>query len=286
MIDQQRRHQYLEALGISSWLPTRALPAAAPSDDWVWDFRYPAPEIPFADGVPEPADMPRQGARPDQSPASVPRGPVPAAAKAAAEQARAAINNSLSGDAPVAAKPQPKPSVAAEPMPTSRPSPKPAEIPRFRLAFVAIGDTLLVDSVPPAAASDFSSSQRRLLCNIAAYLGPRIKQCPEPALLPWPMLANSSLDQSRPQAVAAVQHKLNRLGREHQIGRILLLGQAAAQMALDREEPIDELRGIAFTVAGGAKAVATRSLTEALQLPEIKAEIWQDLQVLRKATTG
>ncbi len=38
MQEQQLRHQYLEAMGIDSWVARKVLPNAAPSPDWVSDF--------------------------------------------------------------------------------------------------------------------------------------------------------------------------------------------------------------------------------------------------------
>lgn len=40
MDSEQRRHDYLQAMGISSWLPRTALPAAKASPDWVNTFLY------------------------------------------------------------------------------------------------------------------------------------------------------------------------------------------------------------------------------------------------------
>ena len=47
MEQEQLRHQYLDAIGVASWLPRAALPGAGSSANWVDDFQYPAPEIPF-----------------------------------------------------------------------------------------------------------------------------------------------------------------------------------------------------------------------------------------------
>ena len=36
-MEQQLRHQYLDAMGITSWLPREQLPGALPTPDWVWN---------------------------------------------------------------------------------------------------------------------------------------------------------------------------------------------------------------------------------------------------------
>jgi len=44
---EQLRHQYLEALGISSWLPRAQLPGAAASSSWVEHFTWPEQDSAF-----------------------------------------------------------------------------------------------------------------------------------------------------------------------------------------------------------------------------------------------
>lgn len=273
MIDHQQRHQYLEALGITSWLPATPLPAAAPSDDWVWDFRYPAPDIPF-----------------ENTPGSTTATPAPAkdsaTVKRDAEQARAMLSSAFGTEPEVksnAAKPQVQ-SVETD-KPVAKPRTKPAPAPKFCLAFVVLGDWLVVDTVPPAGAAEFSAAQRQLLANIAPYLGHKVEQCPEPMMVRWPILANSSLDQSRDQAVAAVQHKLKGLFARQGCKYLLLMGHMAAQMALDLDDAqsIDELREAKLPALAEVPAAVTYSLSEALRLPELKADIWADLQALKKS---
>ncbi len=270
MPDQQQRHQYLDALGITSWLPVRPLPAAAPSADWVWDFRYPAPEIPF---TPEPSVNP---GRPGSARQSAP--PVPPTMDAA--KARAALNDTL---ALVAESARPKAERAkALPQVKLAPKPqKPAAVPRFKLALLAVGDCLVVDSLPTASPEDFSARHQQLLGNIAGYLTARPVELPRAAVLNWPMLASSSLDQSRPEALAAVQYKLKQLATRHHASRLLLLGEAAAQMVLDTDEALDQLRGaVQLPQQPQLQVVVSHSLSELLTLHELKSTLWRDIQPL------
>ena len=267
MLDQQQRHQYLEALGITSWLPTQALPAAAPSADWVWDFRYPAPEIPFS-------DTPAAGG--NRAAAT-----KPAAPKMDAAKARAALNDTL---ALVADSGKQKPAARkAEPeaKPVAKPKPRSTEIPRFKLAMLAMGDWLVIDSLPTASADGFSERHQQLLKNISVFLGPDIPPLPRAAVLNWPMLANSSLDQSRPEAVSAVRYKLKQMQSKSGANHLLLLGEIAAQMVLDSEASLDDLRGlVTLPQHPQLKTLVSHSLSELLSLPEMKAVFWQDLQTL------
>lgn len=271
MLDQHQRHQYLDALGITSWLPVQPLPAAAPSADWVWDFRYPAPEIPFSD---TPAANGGRAATRRQQPPAMP--------KMDPAKARAALNDTLAlvaeGAKPKAEKARAEPQVKLAPKPK-----RPAQAPRFRLAMVAVGDCLVIDSLPTAASGEFSERHRALLTNISAYLINEPAELPRAAILNWPMLANSSLDQSRPEALAAVAYKLKQLIGKHSVTRLLLLGEAAMQMALDTDESLDNLRGaVKLPQHPELKVIASHSLSEMLALPETKAAFWQDIQPLKK----
>lgn len=283
MLDQQQRHQYLEALGISSWLPRTPLPGAAPSADWVWDFSYPAPDIPF----------PATGA----SVSGVPAAAQPVADPAAA---RAALARSLGAFSEAPAKPESKkPDVVAAksalnsetaapagaevsasavdevaPAASSRPQPK------FKLAFVRYGDLLVVDSLPTQSRQGFSDQHQRLVSAIVRSLPGDRTQQGAPFMLPWPMFASPTLSQGYDEALTTVQHKLDRMLEGQEVRSVLLMGDSAAQMCLERDETLDELRGILFTLRAGVKVIATHSLSEALQLPGIKKTIWLDLQPL------
>lgn len=268
MPDQQQRHQYLDALGITSWLPVRPLPVAAPSADWVWDFRYPAPEIPF---TPQPSANPgRPGAGRNAA------APVPPTMDAAT--ARAALNDTL---ALVAESAKPKAErTKAQPQVKLAPKPKkPAAVPRFKLALLAVGDCLVIDALPTASPDDFSPRHQQLLKNIAAYLVAGPVELPRAGILNWPMLASSALDQSRPEALAAVQYKLKQLATRHNAKRLLLLGEVAAQMALDTDEALEQLRGaVQLPQQPQLQVVVSHSLSELLTLHALKATLWRDIQ--------
>lgn len=287
MIEEQQRHQYLEALGISSWLPRAPLPGAAPSPDWVRDFCYEAPDGPYSQ-----ADA--------EAGAEVPPAAVAVKNPAAA---RAMLARSFGGDqaepvkkpvlpvisdapiagirkSPVSAPPE---SVASEAA-TARGADKAArQAPRFNLAFCLCGDVLLIDSLPPRSQAGFTDLHRHLADAIVASLSSHNQPMAEtPFLLPWPTFASPTLSQSYEDARSAVQHKLDKVLSIHQINVVLMMGESAAQMILDRDEPLESLSGIVFSLRSGVKALASHSLTEALHVPGIKPVIWQNLQPLLK----
>lgn len=298
MQQEQLRHQYLDALGISSWLPRTPLPAAQPSPDWVYDFQYPAPEIPFDAGMAS-TDAVANARQTISRP--TPKAPVSAQAqKQGVNQARAALGL---GELTTAVPPDSKITVSdtATVKTTSPPdaisdtlssaaSDAPPNIapadasnsevapPRFKLAFQRIGPILVVDSLP-LQGNQFGAHYQALATAIVRSLNVDTAS-QEPFLLPWPMFASKTLDQGRQQAVITVQHKLQKELANTEVQAVLLFGEAAAQMVLDRQESLDTLAGVLFSVANGAKALATSSLTEAMQLPGIKPQMWQQLQPL------
>ena len=287
MMEQQQRHQYLEALGITSWLPQQSLPGAAPSEDWVWDFRYPAPDIPFSDGDYEDsagdssdALLQPQAGHSQQRPRPKPMQSSPKSREAA----RAMLAQTLGADLDTqsqkkTAKPvEVAPVVEAEvatPVATGKPDP------RFKLAFVQAGPLLLIDSLPTHGQEGFTDHHRHLAQAICATLLPDRPQLPDASLLPWPMFVSKTIDQGHEQALIAVRHKLRRT-LVADVKAMLLFGEAAAQMVLERDEELDELRGVMFSHRPGVKALATRSLTEAMHVPGVKRDIWLDLQPLLK----
>jgi len=287
---EQLRHRYLEAIGIGSWLPRTQLPGAAPSPQWVERFRYPS-----ADESEYVADHEEGGADP-VAPESMPvRGSAPVAPRESGESIQNARSRARASIAPLigaesagstesAAKaPTPAPAPAAETQsdepaaPVRRGAPLPA--PRVKLAFVLAGDLLIVDSLPPAARQGFSAQHRRLLAGVARALGV-VEPPSDASLLSWPVLAGTSLDQGPDELTRAVRRKLELTLALRSVKRALLLGESAAQWLLEREESLDALRGIRFTLRPELPCVAGVSLSQALQLPELKAELWRDLQPL------
>jgi hypothetical protein len=302
MEQEQLRHQYLEALGVSSWLPCAVLPNAADSAEWVSDFRYPAPDIPFeSDRVASARSaLGQQGAsKGSSSPQTQTRGSTASVATAqqGMSQARAALGLAVAEPAEKTAAPSPSvqtPSLSAA---VSAPSLPIVELgaseddaaasvqvdtdlepPRFKLAYFRVGELLVIDSVPPQG-GHFGDNYQALAIAIAAALGFRGEQG-SAFMLPWPMFASKTLDQGYKQAAIAVQHKLSKELQAHPVKAVLLFGEIAVQMVMERQEPLEQLKGICFEVRAGIKAIASHSLTEAMQLPGIKKQLWTDLQPL------
>ncbi|GGC08270.1 hypothetical protein GCM10011352_38280 [Marinobacterium zhoushanense] len=279
---EQLRHQYLEAIGISSWLPRARLPGAAPSDPWVERFHYPLAEE--GDGFADFADAEIEQPSVDTPAAKdTTLGPevVSAAAQTARSQARASIAPLIDSGQPTQT---PVTTAAARAEVVEQPSAPvrrgpPVQAPRVKLAFVLAGDLLIVDSLPPAARLGFSAQHQKLLSGIARALGVT-EPASDAALLSWPVLAGATLDQGPQELAKAVRRKLELTLALRSVKRAVLLGESAAQWVLEREETLDALRGIRFTLRPELHCIASVSLSQALQLPELKAELWRDLQPL------
>lgn len=296
-MEQQLRHQYLDAIGVVSWLPREQLPGALPTPDWVWEYCS-LPE----EQQPQPAAGSPQAAGQSSAPQSS------AQSKQAAQQARAALSASLD-DKPAKAKPAPRPSaeqavqavvekVAAPATETAPALDKAfnasnvaapqaeetvdaeAQAP-FKLAFVTFGDCLVVDTLPPQSRQGLSLQHQSLLEKILRSIGLQGGQG-DVSLLPWPMFASKTLDQGATQARKAVMHKLTKCLEAQPVQQVLLLGEAATHMILQRPEPLDELRGILFSLRSDVKVLASSSLSEMMTVPGCKKDVWRDLQPMLK----
>lgn len=332
---QQLRHQYLQAMGISSWLPREPLAGARPSADWVWQFQQGAtdgwddgesPESDIDDVAPDAGAVSTAGrssgagraalldsldaspgsgsgssldtvsktapARPatPASPAVAPPRAVPSPATAAV--ARAPQANSQAASVAPSAAPSIAPSaptasaapVQPEAVPRAR-RPEPQLVPEFKLAFLSMGDGLIIDSLPPQSRGGFSPAHLRLAMSLWRALGMPAAEPPRAQLLPWPAFTSRSLDQGWDQAQTAVQRKFDLMLQQSPARFVLLLGDAAARLLLQSPEGGDGMRGMLFRPRSQVPALATASLSEMLQVPGCKRDVWRDLQPLMRHLT-
>jgi hypothetical protein len=305
---EQLRHQYLQALGISSWLPREPLAGARASEDWVWQFQQGAAGEPAVEAGDDydgdydsggdsagQASVAQRTARRDKAPAGAGRAALldsleaaPAASSAPATPARAASpavappRTPPDTPAPVVPAAAPAsarvpPSDAAEPRPGRS---EPQVIPEFKLAFLALGDGLIIDSLPPQSRGGFSSAHLRLAMALWRALGMPAVELPRAQLLPWPAFTSRSLDQGWDQAQTAVQRKFDLMLQQAPVRFVLLLGDSAARLLLQSPEGGDGMRGMLFRPRSQVAALATASLSEMLQVPGCKRDVWRDLQPL------
>ena len=138
----------------------------------------------------------------------------------------------------------------------------------------------MVDSLPPRSRQGVSDQHQALLGKILQSVGLQGGAVNDLFMLPWPMFASKSLDQGADQARITVQHKLTKSLQTTQVRYVLLLGEAAAQMVLERTEALEQLRGLLFSLRSDVKTLASASLTEMITVPGCKRDVWMDLQPL------
>ncbi|SEQ96583.1 hypothetical protein SAMN03080615_03438 [Amphritea atlantica] len=297
-MEQSLRNQYLETLGIVSWLPRRQLPGARPTPDWVWEYCWPQPA--------SATDVAATGSAPILKPADRAHAAKQARAELSAsfgeEQKAVSAGSASAAAAPARPEVQVPPTAPSEAVPAAAADislsqsvdidlPDPAtqtEQKPFKLAFMVYQDCLVIDSLPPVSVSaraQLNSGQadahhQILLDKILRSIGLSGGSAAEFYTLPWPMFASKSLDQGAEQARLTVQHKLKKSLQKSPVNTVLLLGESAAQMVLERTEPLDQLRGMLFSLRSSVKTLASASLTEMMMVPGCKREVWQDLQPL------
>jgi hypothetical protein len=153
-------------------------------------------------------------------------------------------------------------------------------VPEFKLAFLPMGDGLIIDSLPPQSRGGFSAAHLRLAMSLWRVLGMPAAEPPRAQLLPWPAFTSRSLDQGWDQAQMAVQRKFDLMLQQAPVRFVLLLGDSAARLILQSEEGGDGMRGLLFRPRSHVAALASASLSEMLQVPGCKREVWRDLQPL------
>ncbi len=312
---QHLRHQYLAALGIGSWLPRGVLPGAAKSESWVAEFVYNADEAVNSAQPTQHFEKVKHSAENSHIP-PVSNAVGQAKSLSASLQSPAVKVDEISQKAanmahevvthlPAVVDPElNQPPVEREAIPstiqtkaaaadvaapiTEMPrhaallnrSGKPAPV--MRLMFWQFPDLLVIDSLPTHTRGTLTSQKyEQLLSNMIKAMQldcQRLDSSTQPYVLNWPTLAGVSIDQGWDQAVSAVQHKLSKLLHVHTPKIVLMLGEPAAQMVMNVEEDFAAMRGMVFSLRSDIQAIASHSLTEMLNIPGCKRDVWQDLQ--------
>lgn len=292
MLDHQLRHQYLNAMGVTSWLPRTQMSGAKTSDAWVFEFLY--GQIDLGPDEPDQLDADDANANANatktvETKASRPVLPVfdedskplkshntQASSSAPGGDTQTKVESGVSN--PIA---MPATTEASLPRVDLKPvSRRTGKSPRFLLNFWAFDRVLIVDSLPAQGYGRISAQvYRKLATNLVRAMGAHGQITKEIQSLGWPMLAGANLDQGVEQARDAVEYKMSKvLNDDYRPQVVLLLGESAVQMVMKRDEALDSLKGLPFSYSSQMKALATLSLTQMLQIPDCKREVWQDIQ--------
>lgn len=294
--NEQRRHQYLAAMGVTSWLPRAVMPSAKPSSESVYQFLYGHEEDDF-DSQDDGTDVSiiDDGIHTTHAKAPVTAASLdlltPSARSENQQREVVAHDNAMQCDSTqtdvMSSIPAALQTKAHELLETDatllhvsiEPRTVKQKAPRFRLGFWSYKDVLVVDSLPLLSRGGITQAKYQILCaNMIKAMGLDAELLAAPYVLAWPMLAGDSLDQGKEQASLAVNHKIHKLLQDNTPRLMLFLGESAAQMVMQREESIDELRAVVFSYSTKIKAITSLSLTHMLQIPECKKEVWSDLQ--------
>ena len=271
---------YLEQLGIQQWLPRAQLSNAPASPDWVYRFVHPAELL----GDDEFESALVMGAHAPVAPHAEQRAMAqihqtlgagsendhgyvePQSTQPSSPAVRPNLE-SLTGVAEAAPKTEftPQPKVSIEPAP------------RYRITMARVGRLLVVDDLPVRGRLGFSDAHKRLLAGIVRSLGEDATQLTLPITLEWPMFTGKSLDQGPQEALRYAQRQVKFLLREPGVETILMFGQALPRWVVDSEAEPGVLTAHPEL---GVNYLVTQTLSQALQLPEFKRQIWNDIQPL------
>lgn len=263
-MNEQQRQAYLEAMGIQVYYPRQPLANALASPDYVW---------------PEPAE-PQAGTSPAEASdlASKTRSARPASARLVVDLDESRRERRRESPADSAAAD----TAAATQEALEQEDAKAAPALQFRLAFYRPGPDLAVLSELPLQARADSAEARELLGNILLALSVETRDSDWQAeIFNWP------LSPDMPAREATEEHARQALGgfitqRRQQGGfsnlllfssRLAPLMPGAAKEQTSGDFPARKLN---------CQVCCVDSLQAMLALPELKREVWQQLQPLRQ----
>ena len=244
-MNQAQRSAYLDALGIQQWVPR--------------DFDGHVDEYDAYAGEQQPNT--------EQPPQSADSAGADAAMAALTQPKATAEVQPVTPDTEQASETKPENTTTANEPP-----------PQFRLmASLVAGQCLVINDIPHTDAHGWSAEHSQLLTNILAALNldaGSLQHTP----FNWPMFHNSAIDQGEAVAGDAVQGFVKAQMQGQQPKFILLMGQTIARY-MGAADNFNETRG-ASPAFQDVPVCITHSVDLLLRLPQMKREVWQDLQVL------
>ncbi len=289
-MNEIQRQQYLEAMGIETYMPRWILPSAAAAQPCApvlpqAELAQQVSASPAAISISAPADAETWQTE-NQVPAAtatetVEAENVKAPAKSAPIDVLASIESSAEPDkktSSASAK-----SILADLDVAKRPDP------HFALSLWRVSDdVMVVDS----RHSELALPTEPLLRNILAALGFAQRPLPKAEVLRWPMFENSYEPQGQEVARETLQAMLEGMLETLPGKYLLLMGGEACHYLLGSEQlgegfdpqvSLDKHLGQSFALeALSMTAIVVPSLSELLQQPLLKRGAWRALQPLRQ----
>jgi len=257
--------EYLKRLGVDLWLPRVPLVGAPRSPDWVYQFTHPAQEAIDSQATAEKVGRP-------QAASAVALDAGHSLDEIHAEQRSIAhISEALaeSTDSPIKG-------AAKEPGSAHRVAPQ--LVPRFRFALVRTPRFLIIDELPTQGPQLLSDSYKKLLVGIVAALGEEPEQMSLPVLLQWPHLAGSKLNQGADEAFKYVQLTLESMQKRGRAEHLILFGSGLSRWVVGESQAEVASGELNLHPTQNTSYLVSSTLSQALRLPEIKRQIWADLQ--------
>lgn len=257
---EQQRQYYLEAMGISTWLPTAALPAAAQSPEWVWHEEK---------RVEEPNDSVKQVTQPASISAPTVQSSTPSTKPLSALPPRA-----TSPEVDDIGESSAKPIEVNQSEKTTAVTETGQQPPRFRMAMVAFSDCLAIVQLPMDVLQALAPEHQRLIKRILSSVGLGLNESDGDGniqLFAWPIVNNLNVDQSLTLAQAAI----------HQLEKRLSADQLP--LVIFGEQMVEYL-GLPEGVVGHPQNCNSRpviqspTLNELMSIPGLKRELWVQLQ--------
>jgi hypothetical protein len=277
-MNELQRQQYLDALGVDTYMPRWVLPHAP--EPVACDVSFIPSELGAGEVGQGAAGAMSQPATNDAAPV-VRSAPVGGASPGQASPS--AVLAVLSGEAPAA---EPAPSVESETKDTptsaateqtkSQTASEPA--PAFALSIWRISEDLLVVDSRQA---QLALPTEPLLINILAALGYPRQPLPKTEVIRWPMVDNPFVGQTQADAREMLEAYLDGKLLTHPTKHLLLMGEDAARYILPVEQNAEKVLGQSVALPQhNAEAIVVPSLSDMLQEPLLKRLTWQAIQPL------
>jgi hypothetical protein len=295
-MNRDRRAAYLQAMGIESWLPIKALPNAE-LGHWVADSAVFNPSA--AANTALSRSTTGSANTPSDVPISVTAQNVINRSLALAEE----LNMGASVNTPASSTPKVVPAAdasnsAAAAVPATSASTSNQSLDVFTLSATVCGDILIIDDITQM---NFASSAYQHWLN-AILLSLGQKPLPDTGSIQdrfdWPLPDSGLFDASQKAAKEIFSAWLQRKLQENNAHWVLLMGKAAVAMQLDASnESIEtsesdaskknDLGHVApLENRQGVQVLPTYGSGELWRQPLLKREFWQHIQPLRAAVSS
>ncbi|BFM15227.1 hypothetical protein R50073_14100 [Maricurvus nonylphenolicus] len=283
-MNELQRQQYLDALGVDTYMPRWVLPHAP--EPVACDVSFIPSELEGSEGGGEgiSAAVASQPAVNDSAATPVAR-PASTGAAPQGQASSSSVLAVLSGETPTADKVPAVETVAevkdtSVPTATEQAKPQAASepVPAFALSIWRISeDLLIIDS----RQAQLALPTEPLLINILAALGYPRQPLPKTEVIRWPMVDNPFVGQSEADAREMLEAYLDGKLLTHPTKHLLLMGDEAARYILPAEQSLADVQGKAIELPQHkAEAIVVPSLSDMLQDPLQKRLTWQAIQPL------